>query len=214
MSGEHQDSAFANPSPAGLVALGTTLIMFFALLSGRVAPTCLPIFAMWLLGGFVIQIVVGIIELRINNILGGNLFTWFSGYFMLATGLAMLMEYFGGHAGLKFDGTIEGWGWIGLTLAQILWSPAFFKRTPLYLNLIMMAMITSSIFITLMKLDWVSPAICAPIAAWLSLIAGCLGLWWSGVICINWAFEREVIPNPGPILSGSTQRGNTGVPRA
>ncbi|MDR3270878.1 MAG: GPR1/FUN34/YaaH family transporter, partial [Peptococcaceae bacterium] len=114
----NEKGAFTNPAPAGLVALAATLIMFFAYLTGRVDHSAQPVLACWLIGGFVIQCIVGVIELKDKNLLGGNLFLWFSGYFMLATSAAMFLEFFGAHAGFHFDTRIEGWAWIALTVAQ------------------------------------------------------------------------------------------------
>ncbi|MDR3271382.1 MAG: hypothetical protein LBT32_07760, partial [Peptococcaceae bacterium] len=76
---------------------------------------------------------------------------------------------------------------------------AFFKRTPLYLNLILIVMIVSSACIMFMKLQ-LAPPYFAHIAGWTALAAACIALVWTGAIVINDAWGRVVIPCPGPLL--------------
>ncbi len=61
MSSNHE---WANPAPAGLLALAMACFTFFALLSGKVEYLTIPLLGCWLIGGFVIQIMLGILELR------------------------------------------------------------------------------------------------------------------------------------------------------
>jgi len=75
---------WANPSPAALVALALACFCFFALLTGRVTPAATPLLAIWLACCFIIQIVAAILDLKAGNLSGGNLFLFFSCFFMLA----------------------------------------------------------------------------------------------------------------------------------
>ncbi len=83
---------WANPTPAGLVALAAACACFFALLTGRVSASAMPLIGCWLLGGFVIQIVVALLDLKSGNLAGGNTFLFFSAFFMLVSGLEMLLR--------------------------------------------------------------------------------------------------------------------------
>ena len=53
-SNEH--NAWASPAPAGLVALAIACFGFYALLTGKVDHSCIPLLGFWLLGGFFVQI--------------------------------------------------------------------------------------------------------------------------------------------------------------
>ena len=88
----HQAS-WTSAGPAGLVALAVACFVFFALLTGRVEHSAIPIMGLWLIGGFVIQLVTALLELREGNMLGGNVFTFFSAFFMLVTGVEMLFRF-------------------------------------------------------------------------------------------------------------------------
>jgi hypothetical protein len=89
-----QNMGWANPTPAGLVALAIACFGFFALLTGLVTPAASPLLGCWLLGGFVVQVVVGIIDLKGGNTTGGNTFIFFSAFFMLVSGGEMIFKFF------------------------------------------------------------------------------------------------------------------------
>lgn len=193
-----ESSGFANPTPAGLVALGMACYMFFALLTGKVDHSCIPIMGFWLLGGFVVQIIVGVIELKEGNLSGGNVFTWFSAFFMFATGLVFIFEYIGHAMGWHMDPTIEGWAWLALTVSLLLWTPAYFKA-PLYLCVAVCIMDPACILLFLMKLGVLAPTI-APVIGYLIFAAGSLGLLLGACMVVNGTYGREIIPCPGPIV--------------
>ncbi|ADI01366.1 acetate uptake transporter family protein [Syntrophothermus lipocalidus] len=198
MSGNNSGAGFANPTPAGLVALSMACFAFFALLTGRVDHSTTPVMAFWLLGGFIVQIVTGVIELREGNLPGGNIFTWFAAFFMFTTGCVFLFEYLGHSLNWHMSGAVEGWAWAALTLSLLFWTPAYLKA-PLYLFAAIVFMDVACPMLTLMKLGILAPTV-APIIGWLMLIAGLLGLWLGACIVVNGVFGREVYPCPGPIL--------------
>lgn len=47
---------------------------------------------------------------------------------MLVGGLEMIMKFNMINAGITFDARIDGWAWMVLTLATLLWTPAFFLK--------------------------------------------------------------------------------------
>jgi len=57
------NSSWANPAPAGLVALAVACFTFYAILTGKVDGTAAPLLGCWIIGGFVVQLIVGLIEL-------------------------------------------------------------------------------------------------------------------------------------------------------
>lgn len=189
---------WSNPTPAGLVALAVACFCFFAMLSGRVTTGALPLLGCWLLGGFVVQFVVALVDLKGGNNTGGNTFLFFSAFFMLTGGLEMLLKFNAITNGIVLDTRIDGWAWLVLTLALLLWTPAFFK-TPLLLTLVVLALDVSLPFITLIDLG-VLPKAYSVIPAWGLLVAGILAIYLSAAIVVNTAFGRKVYPLPGPII--------------
>lgn len=189
---------WSNPTPAGLVALAVACFGFFALLTGKITAGALPLLGCWLLGGFVVQLVVGLIDLKGGNTTGGNTFLFFSAFFMLVGGLEMMVKSFLSKTGLTLDAHIDGWAWLVLAIVLILWTPAFFK-SPLVLTLIVLALDISVPFISLMDLG-VLPKTFAPVPAWGLLVTGILGIYLASAIVVNTAFGKKVYPMPGPII--------------
>jgi len=196
MNQENQIKEWSNPTPAGLVALAVACFCFFALLSGKVTHEAMPLLGCWLLGGFVVQFVVALLDLKGQNNTGGNTFLFFSAFFMLVGGLEMIMKFNMINAGITFDARIDGWAWMVLTLATLLWTPAFFKSTRL-LTMIVLALDVSLPFITLMDLG-ILPKSYAVVPAWGLLVAGIIAIYLSSAIVVNTAYGRAVYPLPGP----------------
>jgi len=189
---------WANPTPAGLVALAVACFGFFALLSGKVDPSAMPLLGIWLLGGFVVQIVVGLIDLKGGNTTGGNTFIFFCAFFMFVSGLEMIFKFNIANSGIKIDSHLDGWAWAALTLVMYAWTPAFFK-TPALLAVIVFALDIALPFICLTDMG-VLPASYKIISAWAFLVAGITGVYLSAAIIVNTAFGKNVYPNPGPII--------------
>jgi len=183
---------WANPTPAGLVALAVACFCFFALLNGYVEPSALPLIGCWLLGGFVIQVIVALLDLKSANSVGGNTFLYFSGFFMLTGGLEMFVKYHGIVTGIPVDARIDGWAWMALTIVVLLWTPAFMKPFSL-LSLIVLALNVALPFITLIDLH-ILPASFAPIPAYALLAAGCIGIYLSAAMIVNTALGKKFYP--------------------
>lgn len=195
MSDNH---GWANPSPAGLVALAMACFTFFALLTGKVEHTCIPLLGCWLLGGFVVQLIVGLIELREGNSTGGNVFVFFAAFFMLVGGLEFMVKYIAAIHSLPIDPRIDGWAWLTLALALITWTPAYFKA-PLALCSAVICLDVAVAIICLMDLQLIAPT-AAPIAGGFLFVTGLLGLYMAAAIITNTAYNRQVFPMPGPIV--------------
>lgn len=89
-----QEHSFATPSAAGLAALAVAVFGFAPVFLGWVGPSSLPLLAAWLIGGFIVQIVVAGVELKDHNITGGNVFLFFSAFFMLAAALSCFAKWY------------------------------------------------------------------------------------------------------------------------
>ena len=185
---------WANPTPAGLVALAVACICFFALLTGGVSASAMPLIGCWLLGGFVIQIVVALIDLKSGNLAGGNTFLFFSAFFMLVSGLEMLLKYNAITAGAPLEGKIDGYVWAVLAIVLLLWTPAFFKKFSL-LSVIVVLLDIALPFIALTDLGLL-PHGFAHISAWSLLGAGAVAVYLCAAMVVNGALGKTVYPLP------------------
>ena len=189
-----QTREWSNPTAAGLVALAVACFCFFALLNGYVKPSAMPLIGCWLIGGFVIQIVVAFVDLRSGNHAGGNTFLYFSAFFMLASGMEMFLKW--GFAGL--DATVDGYVWIVLALVTILWTPAFFKKFGI-LSLIVIALDIALPFLAIIDIGILDAGLAADlkiIPAFAMLAAGLLAIYLSAATVVNTAFGKNVYPLP------------------
>ncbi len=185
---------WSNPTAAGLVALAVACVCFFALLNGYIETSAMPLIGCWLLGGFVIQIIVGLLDLKGGNHAGGNTFLFFSAFFMLVGGLEMLLKYNAILAGNPLDARIDGYAWSILTIVVYLWTPAFFKKFSL-LSVIVIFLDIALPFIALIDLQLIGSEF-AFIPAWSLLISGLVAVYMSAAIVVNTAFGKKIYPMP------------------
>lgn len=183
---------WANPTPAGLVALSVACFCFFGLLNGFVQPSAMPLVGCWLIGGFVVQLIVGLLDLKGGNYAGGNTFLFFSAFFMLVGGIEMFNKYNGIISGVPLDGRIDGYAWLALTIVVYLWTPAFFKSFNL-LSLVVLALDVALPFITLNDLK-ILPASLVPIPAYALLTAGLIAIYLSAALVVNTTFGKTIYP--------------------
>lgn len=189
-------STWSNPTPAGLVALAVACFCFCAMLGGHVTRQALPLIGAFLLGGFVIQIIVALYDLKHGNSAGGNTFLYFSIYFMLVSGIEMFLKYFIP----DLDTRIDGWAWVVLSLIVALWTPAFYK-TPAILFIIVALLNIACPCIALSDLQIFSATasnILGQIAGYTLLVCGILAIYLSAATILNTAYGRTILPNPKP----------------
>ena len=186
-----QQKEWSNATPAGLVALAVACFCFFAILTKQVNGSAISLIGCWLLGGFVIQLVVAIIDLKSGNMTGGNTFLYFSGFFMLVSGSEMIVKAVCVANKVAFDGRVDGWAWLALFLVVLTWTPAFFK-IPSVLSLIVLALDFALPFLVLT--DMYGKETFAPYAAWGLLIAGILGIYLSAAMVTNNAYGKTIMP--------------------
>ena len=186
---EQKNNTWANPTPAGLVALAVACFGFFALLSGKVTKEALPLLGCWLLGGFVVQIVVAILDLKSNNTAGGNTFLYFSAFFMLTSGLECFLKAKGG-----VDVRMDGWAWLALSSVVTLWTPAFFKSPKILLGIVLI------LNVAVWSIAFIDLGIVARtfsyIPAYALLACGILGIYLSSAMVVNTTFGKDIYPNP------------------
>ncbi len=91
MAHEH---SFATPGPAGLGALAVACFGFGAVFMGKVDLSGFPLLAAWLIGGCLVQYTTAVMELKDHNITGGNVFLFFSAFFMLAAAISTFAKWY------------------------------------------------------------------------------------------------------------------------
>lgn len=188
----------ANPGPAGLVALAIACFTFYAIHTGKVDSSCAPLLGIWLIGGFVVQIFVATMELKHGNILGGNIFLFFSAFFMLVNGLELLFKFYAAKSGWVLDTRIDGWAWIALMIALVSWTPAYFK-TPLSTILMVLSLDIAVIVVTLLNLKLIGHEWHIVSGNFIGL-GGVFGLYTAWGMIINTVFERNIIPLGAPLI--------------
>ncbi len=112
MSKEH---TFVSPGPAGLGALAVACFGFGAVFTGKVGLGGLPLLAAWLVGGGIVQYTVAVMELKDHNMTGGNVFLFFSAFFMFGAALSVLAKYLmlsGVIGTVKPESMVEGFCWM------------------------------------------------------------------------------------------------------
>lgn len=188
---------WANPAPAGLVALAVACFTFFAVLCGKVEHTCIPLLGIWLIGGGIVQLIVGLIELNEGAVTGGNVFTFFAAFFMFVGAFEFLFKYFAALNGWQIDARIDGWAWLVLWIALWLWTPAYFKST-LVMTLLVLCLDVAVPLVALRDLG-ILGASASPIAGYFLLFTGIFGLWQATAIFLNTTYGKTIIPTGGPL---------------
>jgi len=194
---EHK--GWATPGPAGLVALAVACFGFYAILTGTVKGTAAPVLGIWLIGGFVVQIAVALIELKNGHVTGGNVFLFFSAFFMLVGGMEFIFKYFVALNAWKVDFTMDGWLWLPLFIALILWTPAYLKESPAVMSLVVLCLDVTVFFVTFMDMGKLAHHF-APTAGYFALTAGFGALWVASAGILNTAFGKTILPMPGPMI--------------
>lgn len=194
---EHK--GWATPGPAGLVALAVACFGFYAVLTGTVTGAAAPVLGIWLIGGFVVQIAVALIELKNGHVTGGNVFLFFSAFFMLVGGMEFIFKYFVALNAWKVDFTMDGWLWLPLFITLILWTPAYLKESPAVMSLVVLCLDVTVFFVTFMDMGKLAHHF-APTAGYFALIAGFGALWVASAGILNTAFGKTILPMPGPMI--------------
>jgi len=195
-----QQHTFANPGPSALIGLVMACFCLFAINTGKVEGTAAPVLACWMVGGGLLQYAAGLMELRNGDQKGGNTFFVFGAFLMFANALSLMTKYLLAQHGMPFDARIEGWAWLGITSCIILWTPAFLRKSNAILCTMVVVLDVTLILISLVDMAVIDKATYGPISGWALLIIGILGIYLTGAITVNEAFDRAVLPIPGPVL--------------
>ena len=136
-----QEHTFATPAPAGLGALAVACFGFAAVFLGWVKAEGLPILFAWLVGGGVVQYTVAVMELKDHNITGGNVFLFFSAFFMFGASLSVLSKFLMIKFGMAPHVYVEGWTWMAGAGFLTAVTPAYLKSNKLIFLLVVLIVI-------------------------------------------------------------------------
>jgi len=200
MSGNNSSGGWANPTPAGLVALSVAMICFFASTSGLVTGAAAPLIACWMLGGFVVQIIVAVIELREGSLLGGNVFTIFAAMFMLAGASSFFFKYMAGLNGWPVDTLIDGFAWAVLAVALIAFTPAYLKESPKLFGIFILIVDTGLVILALLDLHILPHDPWQTVFAYMCLVNTAIPLYLVAATVVNTSFGKMLLPVGKPFI--------------
>ncbi len=195
---------WADPSPAGLFAVGAGTTAVWTVLTGRAGPHDAGVFVVWLLASGLLQLVVGLVHLRRGDPTGGSLNLAFGVLFFGApAGTAAVLS---GGAAAGGGATLVMNGWIFLLLGVVLaaYVPIVARQSALLV--LALGIFTGAVFL-LALLNLRAPAeqqqapwpLVAWSAGWLIGVAGLLMVYLGIATAWLHAFGRSVLPIPGPL---------------
>jgi len=197
MAHEH---SFATPAPAGLAALAVACFGFGAVFLGRVVPEGLPLLAAWLIGGGVVQYTTAVMELKDHNITGGNVFLFFSAFFMFAAALSVFGKFMMIKFGMKPAAYVEGWCWMAGAAFLTIVTPAYLKGNKIIFFLVLFVDVVLWLIVFLDMGLAPDPVLFKSIVAWLLIAAGWMGIYIAGAVLCNTVFGKAIIPLPAPFV--------------
>lgn len=198
MSKEH---TFVSPGPAGLGALAVACFGFGAVFSGKVGLGGLPLLAAWLVGGGIVQYTVAVMELKDHNMTGGNVFLFFSAFFMFGAALSVMAKYLmlSGMIGtVKPESMVEGFCWMAGASFLTAVTPSYLKSpTPLFLIVLLLDVVLWLI----VGLDMgMLGAEIKPVIGYLLYAAGWIAIYLVAAIVNNNIYGRVVLPTFGALI--------------
>jgi len=195
----HTQHTFASPGPAGLGALAVACFGFGAVFLGKVGLGGLPLLSAWLIGGGIVQYTTAVMELKDHNIVGGNVFLFFSAFFMFAASLSVFAKFMLITFSLKPLAYVEGWCWMAGAAFLTAVTPAYLKSTKAIAILVILIDIVLWI-IVMLDLGIADPAVWKPVVGYLLIVSGWIGVYMAGAVVCNTVYGKSVYPVPSPFI--------------
>jgi len=198
---ENSKLSWAKTQPADLTAIAVTTFGFFGILTADVGTSGYLLFAAWMFGGFVIQLIAAILNVLRGDEPGSNLGLVFSCYLMLTGSMSFAIKYFSGVYHWPIDPAIEGYLWMPIWFALWLWTPAFWRVTPFSFNLVVLGLDVAIPLLSLSILGvWGGAGMV--VVPWALLVTGLAATWTAAAILLSGAFQRLVLPVGNPLIKG------------
>ena len=188
----------ASPGPGALCALAVVCFCFFALLTGRVPHEAAPALVGIALAGGIIQIIAAVIDLNHGDIVGGTTFFVFGGFFMLAVAVNNYITFLAEATKVHLSHAMDGWFFLALAIILILLTPSFAVVSSIFFLALVIADI-AVLILGLVNLKVVGPSL-VPLAGWLILFVGIIGLYLVLAQVYNTAVGKRVFPVGSPLI--------------
>lgn len=198
MSEQH---TFVSPGPAGLGALAVACFGFGAVFTGKIGLGGLPLLAAWLIGGGIVQFTVAVMELKDHNMTGGNVFLFFSAFFMFGAALSvfakflMLSKIMGVTAP---ESMVEGYCWMAGAAFLTAVTPAYLK-SPKPLAMIVILLDIALWIIVGLDMGLIGASM-KPVVGYLLFTAGWIAVYIVAAVVNNHVYGRAVIPTFGTFV--------------
>jgi hypothetical protein len=138
-------------------------------------------------------------ELKDHNITGGNVFLFFSAFFMFGASLSVLSKFLMIKFGMAPHVYVEGWTWMAGAGFLTAVTPAYLKANKLIFLLVVLIDIVLWCIVGL-DLGKMDPAVGKPIVGWLLVVSGWIGVYVAGAVVCNTVFGRQIYPIPAPFV--------------
>ncbi len=198
MSEEH---TFVSPGPAGLGALAVACFGFGAVFTGKVGLGGLPLLAAWLVGGGIVQFTVAVMELKDHNMTGGNVFLFFSAFFMFGAALSVFAKYLmlsGVMGSVKPAPMVEGYCWMAGASFLTAVTPAYLKG-PKPLCMIVLLLDVALWIIVGLDMGLIGASM-KPVVGYLLFASGWLGIYIVAAMVNNHVYGKTVVPLFGTFI--------------
>lgn len=222
-----QTHSFATPGPAGLGALAVACFGFGAAFLGKVDISGFPILAAWLIGGGIVQYTTAVVELKDHNITGGNVFLFFSAFFMFAAALSVFAKWYsvsfvfmpkalemvakdptlqlgaviGGMLGKAIY--VEGWLWMAGAAFLTAVTPAYAKGN-LFIFILVLCIDIVLWLIVGCDTGWYSLGgdvkFTKAVIGYLLILSGIIGVYMAGATVCNTVYGKPVYFVPKPLI--------------
>ena len=198
MSEKH---TFVTPGPAGLGALAVACFGFGAVFTGQVGLGGLPLLSAWLVGGGIVQVIVAVMELKDHNITGGNVFLFFSAFFMFGAALSVFSKYLmlsGIMGSVEPQSIVEGYCWMAGAAFLTAVTPAYLK-SPRPLCMIVILLDVALWLIVGLDLGLLGVSM-KPVVGYLLFAAGWIAVYIVAATVNNHVYGRVVLPTFGSFV--------------
>ncbi|HZK24230.1 MAG TPA: hypothetical protein VFC74_02445 [Oscillospiraceae bacterium] len=112
---------------------------------------------------------------------------------MFTGGLIDIVTYYAGVYGWQMNAMANGYAWIILSAALILWTPAYLKEAPKVFSSLVVLLDVFVVCVTLIKLQMATPAVIT-IASAFAFVAIFVAMYFATAMITNNAFGKVVLP--------------------
>jgi succinate-acetate transporter protein len=177
---------FANAVPVGLASFACSTIMFFALLTGRVDFSVLPVLGVFQFGILIVQLSCSWICFRNKDLGGASIYMLFSGTALFGGGMEFL--------GKLSAPSLEAWVYLTVAVVLLLWLPGYLKAPA---TIAIAILFLDLAFFCVAFMDFGAASL-TPIGGYCFLIAAVFAAYSSGALFQMEEFGKVMLPMGKP----------------